>query len=348
MLACPVYAVDSQASHVDIFPEDVDGVVRDSGMTPYLISSSFARSIRITGTINYGVSSSNRVSASTAAYDFDWAGNGRYNWQDYSTGSTAYSTVYGYVAPDTYVDFYSDDVYAASPEGSIDISGKVRFWVNPADFIVNDGSDSSATNAMYPTRVAIVSSGDVISEWFSLDSNGQAELDVSLSMADPIVNLGFRFYYETYRVVNYSVSPSTYNRYLKFTIIDETSVVVNEPPEAYVPLIQEVIEQVKLVPSTIYNFFFGDDGDDAASGFKSEVDSAVSSVDQVQQEIEEGLDKPEPEQIVPDITDIVPEDDYTAFTDVFAPVMQNQMMISMMMVVLSLAFVSYVLFGKKG
>lgn len=131
-------------------------------------------------------------------------------------------------------------------------------------------------------------------------------------------------------------------------INDDGIVEYVKSPE-YLPVLSEIKETITAVPQTIYNFFFGEDGDDVAGGFKSNVDSAVSSVDQVQQEIIEGLQKPEPDTIVPDLDDVISQDDLSSFTNVFASVLQTGSIIAdMMLTVCVLAMLSYVFFGKKG
>lgn len=190
--------------------------------------------------------------------------------------------------------------------------------------------------------------GEVVDTSYALDDKGNFEIDYAYEMDSSVTSVGYRFYFDETTSIYESLNIEGIKTRGLYFFLDDDGMVEYVEVEQYVPLFKEVITEVKAIPSTIYNFFFGDSGDDAASGFKSEVDSAVSSVDQVQQEITEGLDKPEPDQIVPDITDIVPEDDYATYTDIFAPVVQSSLFSSMMMVVVSMAFISYVLFGKKG
>lgn len=316
----------------------------------YVLGSGTTRVIQLTGTMKMGKSGSDFVVLSTEPQEFSWKGNGRYNWQShYYSSASAY--VYGAVSAGAYVDFYSTDIYQSNAGGKLVLSGDVQFWVWPAEFDINDGSSVPAVDsqyALYPQRMAVIVDGEVVSNAVT-GSDGTFSVSAEIPNDDPVTNVGYRFYFDSNAYQYYQdTDGSTYYRYMKFNIFDNGVVDVVAGEGEYTGLLTEIRETVIALPSTIYNFFFGDSGDDAASGFKSEVDSAVSSVDQVQQEITEGLDKPEPEQIVPDITDIVPEEDYATFTDVFAPVMQNQLMISLMMVVVSMAFISYVLFGKKG
>lgn len=56
----------------------------------------------------------------------------------------------------------------------------------------------------------------------------------------------------------------------------------------------------------------------------------------------EGLEKPAPDQIVPDITV-----DTTQFADAIAPIFQNALIMQILLMSLGFAFVSYVLYGKK-
>lgn len=73
----------------------------------------------------------------------------------------------------------------------------------------------------------------------------------------------------------------------------------------------------------------------------------AETVDKTQQAAQlitglEGLEKPAPDQIVPDITV-----DTTQFADAIAPIFQNALIMQILLMSLGFAFVSYVLYGKK-
>lgn len=261
------------------------------------------------------------------------------------------TAVVGWMTTTGYIDFYAPTEVTAVADASFDIGGSVQMFVYSASYLGTNGNSLSGTeidHGLFPDRCQLLINGELYGEAFEDESLGLFPLDFSIPRTEVISSVGFRFYFDTEQSHFYSVGSPVTTRAFYAAVVDGSVLNTEIPAPDLLPTLTEIKEAVLAVPSTIYNFFFGESGGDDAAGFKSEVDSAVSSVDQVQQEIVDGLDKPEPEQIVPDITDIVPEEDYATYTDIFAPVVQSSLFSSMMMVVVSMAFISYVLFGKKG
>lgn len=284
----------------------------------------------------------------------DWQGGGSYRAGS-TTLSSARRECYLYVEAGSYVDFTAPSVYAYSDGSILNFSGTIRFslaagWYNSTAFYSQEIVVGNGGWLVYPQRMAVLVDGEVVTSVSSTDNTGTFTLDYEYEMDSAVSEVGYRFYFDVThsQYQNLDIENGINTRGLYY-YLDDNGLVTFVEVEQYVPLFKEVITEVKQIPSTIYNFFFGDSGDDAASGFKSDVDSAVSSVDQVQQEIEEGLNKPEPDAIVPDIDDVVDQDAFVSYTNVFASVLQaGSLVADMMIIVCSFAFLSYVLFGKKG
>ena len=315
-----------------------------------LDDSNLDRELTISSGFYFGVSTSDETRVTSSSYGFSWEGNGRYNLAGTVLESGS-RTIFARNEAGQIIDMQVASGFPSAAGASISFVGDVQFLLYPTSYSVNDGSTITAggyTYGLFPQRMQLLVNGEPVGDVYTSDGQGKFTFDYSHPLTSYVNQIGYRFYFDTAQQKSYSASDSTLSRHLLMGIFDNAVVSTVDAAPEYVPLFQEVINEVKQVPSTIYNFFFGDSGDEAASGFKSEVDSAVSSVDQVQQEIEEGLDKPEPDTIVPDLEEVVPQEDYTVYTDIFAPVMQSSLFTSMMLVVVSMAFVSYVLFGKKG
>ena len=345
----PVYAYEStEQVEVDIFAIETEGYFPDRNQL-YVISQSVGRTISLNGTIQLGATGSNFKALTNSSDSFTWKGNGRYNWLS-TTLSSATTYIYGKVLSGGYIDFYSDDVYQALDGGTLTVDGSVRFWLKPVCYSVNDGSSVlpyDEENSVFPDKISVIANGQVF-DTFNSSGSGTFDVNVSIDMADPITCLGFRFYFDSNTYAYYQDS-NTVGKNMLFNIYDETSVLIDEPADETVPLIKEVIEHVKVLPATIYNFFFGEDGEDVADGFKSEVDDVTDEADRLQQEIEEGLAKPEPDTLVPDMDSVVDQDQFVAYTGVFGSILQSGSIIAdMMFIVCALAMGSYVLFGKKG
>lgn len=339
----PAMAADSV--EVDIYPVVTEGYVAERG-NEYLLTQSAKRTISLNGSVRLGASGSNYGTLTDQMSEFDWEGNGRYNWLSYYL-SSASTYLYGQIAGGSFIDFYCNDVYTASEGGSVDVSGTVQFWLKPVDYSVNDGSSVlpyDAEYALYPSRVGLIANGEVYGEPVQSLGEGLFSVNVSIPTDEPVTNLGFRFYYDS-ALYSYYQDGNTTGKFMLFNIYDDSVVIYNEG-ESTNGLIHEVIQEVKLIPSTVYNFFFGDDGDSASSAFKSSVESAISSGEAVRDEFSE-LDKPEPGDIAPDIDQYAPLDQYTAYTDTFGALMENDTIVSLMMVSLGFAFLGYVFFGKR-
>lgn len=281
--------------------------------------------------------------------EVDWQGGGGYRIGG-GTHRIATASYQLYVEAGTFVDYYAPSVYAYRDGGSLTFSGTVvmklaETWYNSSAFISNDVVSSYGGVEALPDRMALMVNGDIVTSITS-SGNGVFQLNYEYELTEPVYSVGYRFYYDTTQHLKQSSGVSNIYTLGLYLWLDDNALVTEFVPEQYVPLFKEVITEVKQIPATIYNFFFGEDGEEAASSFKDSVDDAVGSGEQVRDEID-ALVKPDPDAIVPDIQDHAPLDQYTAYTGTFGALMENDTIVKMMLVALAFAFGSYVLFGKK-
>lgn len=224
-------------------------------------------------------------------------------------------------------------------------------------YIYVKGPGSSGTLVKYPDFVQLVVNGSEYSSWMELSAiNDYYFEDFPIEIPrSGITSIGFRFKtdgaFSTSLDIDYggaSGFPSvTYNFGVVFG--DAMTIEAVETPP-YMAVIHNIFNAVTNLPANIYNFFFS--GVDPSEGeqVKEDMSSKLEEADKVQQEIEEGLEKPAPEEIVPDITVIVDQTDehYVQYMDILSGLLSNTMITNLLLLVVSMAFVSYVLFGKKG
>lgn len=93
----------------------------------------------------------------------------------------------------------------------------------------------------------------------------------------------------------------------------------------------------------------------AASDFKDSAQDQKDKIDQAQEEIDQSTNRPPPESLVPSTPPIIVDGqigggDEVALSAVtgVSDLLGSQLILSMLLLVFTLAFVSYVLFGKKG
>lgn len=189
--------------------------------------------------------------------------------------------------------------------------------------------------------------GDVI-QTFEVADDGSVDLAFEYPMTGNINSLGYRWYYDTelHILVQDEDVTDVQTRGIYAEVVDNAVVSVYVE-DAVVTKIDEVKQAVVQLPSTIYNFFFGEDGNEVAEGFKSEVDGVIESGEEVREEFE-ALEKPNPLDTIPDKDAIIPQEEFQAYTAVFADVLQSKLVLPLMVMALSMALMAYVVYGKKG
>lgn len=243
-----------------------------------------------------------------------------------------------------------------SKTGVVELSGDIgsfmRLYYNGT---IAGGTSTPYYLYAYPDYMQIRVNGNVFGDLIPVkpNSTGGFGIDSPLTVSIPesgISSISLDFVYSSAKSVSVTVDPVTRSGsfQLECAFVDYLDLVYYEVPE-YVPLIGQVIDKVAQLPQNIYNFFFQGVDPDSGSDFQSSVDQMQDEVDQLEDELNQ-LEKPEPEELVPDITDIVDQTDeyYVQYMDILAGLLSNSMITNFLLLVVSMAFVSYVLFGKKG
>lgn len=318
------------------------------------------RTMTISGAIKYywfaiGNDLSDRVFYEVASpLNFSWQGSGSYKiaqGNESTASNRQVNMTIGSMAG-TYVDWSVPSVYVYEEGSTLRFAGVVKSgfagtWYQTGSFVdYNIAENMGSEIYLPPDRMAIVINGDVVTS-VNAGSDGSFQFDYTYPMTETVTNVAYRFYYdETEKAPMYMTNTMGISTRGLWFCIDDNAFAKYVVPDAATVVNKQILEQVKLIPSTIYNFFFGDDGDSASSAFKSSVDSAISSGEAVRDEFSQ-MEKPEPEDIVPDVDQYAPLDQYTAYTDTFGALMENDTIVSLMMVSLGFAFLGYVFFGKR-
>lgn len=239
-------------------------------------------------------------------------------------------------------------------EGSLlQMNGTVKYtmqssWFNQNAFVSSNTLEYiSDVCVAVPDRLGILVNGDVI-QTFEVADDGSVDLAFEYPMTGNINSLGYRWYYDTelHILVQDEDVTDVQTRGIYAEVVDNAVVSVYVE-DAVVTKIDEVKQAVVQLPSTIYNFFFGEDGNEVAEGFKSEVDGVIESGEEVREEFE-ALEKPNPLDTIPDKDAIIPQEEFQAYTAVFADVLQSKLVLPLMVMALSMALMAYVVYGKKG
>lgn len=282
--------------------------------------------------------------------EVDWQGSGGYL---IGSGIHRINVTYYqlFVGSGTYIDYTAPSTYAYQDGGKLTFSGSVQMrlaetWYNSSSFVSIDVVPDYGGVYAYPDRMALMVNGDVVTSVVSV-GNGTFHLNYDYELSEPVYSVGYRFYYDSQQLVQASSNVSNIKSLGLYLWLDDNAFVSEFVPEQYVPLFKEVITEVKQIPATVYNFFFGEDGDEVAEGFKSEVDGVIGSGEVVREEFE-ALQKPDPTDTIPDIYVIIPQEEFQAYTAVFADVLQSKLVLPLMVMALSMALMAYVVYGKKG
>lgn len=354
-LSVPVYGLELgngvESAEVDIYAVDTEGYFPDRNNL-YLITESAKRNLSYSGRFFVGRSASYGQAFTSGNSSFTWAGNGLYNWLSATLTSNSLD-IFASVNAGSYIDIYSEDVYAAMDGGSLNLSGSVQFWLRPTSASPNNGVNQNMENSLFPQRCGILANGEVV-RTYTGSGSGLFNINYDFDTSEPTTNLGFRFYFDTAANVKYSNTGSgTVGRHLLFGIIDQSTVTVIEPPSREEQLLGEIVDNTShsntlldRIIGSFNNLLTGDLGKDKSDALNESVDEVIEDGNSVRDEFET-LDTPEPEDINPDITEYAPVDDFTTYTNTFAPLWQTPFFVQLLMLALSVAFVGYVLYGKR-
>lgn len=262
---------------------------------------------------------------------------GDYHIETY-TNTSGFSTVFIGVQAGTYFDFSVDADYKASEYETLVVSGDITAY------IYNYWNGISAR--IFPNTVQVllngVPSGDVV----NLSSTGADFENIEIPIEEDITQIGYRFTYTAANSGSNSLGATTDTCDLLAHVDDDgvwyfAERVADDPNTG---LLEGILGWI----IGIYNSVFVPDSQkDDADNFQSEVSDTVAGADEVKDELEQ-LEKPNPEDIDTDLSDIITDDAYTQQTQIFADLLRFDKITDMLMIVFTMALISYVLFGKKG
>lgn len=286
---------------------------------------------------------------------FSWQGSGSYRIAsgNSSTSSNRYVDMTLGCVAGTYVDWSVPSVYLYEEGATLRFAGVVKMnfcgsWFNQQGFVSSDIVQSYGTDiVIYPDRMGIVVNGDLVTSVTS-QGDGTFQFDHTLDMTETVISVAYRFYFDrTEKAPSQDKSSMGISTRGLWLYMNDDGFAKYTVPDASTVVNKQILDQVKQIPATIYNFFFGEDGDEVAEGFKSEVDGVIESGEGVREEFE-ALEKPNPSDTIPDKDTIIPQEEFQAYTAVFADVLQSKLVLPLMVMALSMALMAYVVYGKKG
>lgn len=268
----------------------------------------------------------------------------------FTSGSIAYPTSFSYsstgnniifVPANSYYDIYSYVDYRVADIGSLLVDGTYFTSV----------FSNSTNSAVYPNTAEMLINGQPVGASVQGSNGSFTFSEVEIFLTEDVSTLGLRFTFTSSanRTAADSTTDSTFR--VGFQSTDNLTVTTVTPAdEVYIPILTEILQAIRNLPNLIVGAFTLPDKQEQANQFQEDMGGAVSNMDNIKQEIEEGLEKPEPETIVPDIDIIVDTSDeyHVQYSEILSGLLSNAMITNLLLIVASMMFVSYVLFGKKG
>lgn len=266
---------------------------------------------------------------------------GFFAFDDTDTGSNT-GAPYISASSGTYFDILAPVTYSVSDWESISVDGSF----GAALYAIN--AVNAGNRSIQPNSAQIIINdtpvGDILTA-SPFDFSGQ-----TITITEDINYIGIRFTF-TSDAVSTGGSAWNENNAIYVKVSDSVSFIYNERTEEpeYIPILTEILQAIRNLPELIVGAFTLPDKQEQADQFQEDMSGAVSNMDNIKQEIEEGLEKPEPETIVPDIDIIVDSSDeyHVQYTQILSDLLGNAMITNLLLIVASMTFVSYVLFGKK-
>lgn len=283
---------------------------------------------------------------------------------------TGYDKEFPYVSGATWYMLFEQfaDVVDAYPFQSV-TAGTTYEIVSYVDYPAGTTIEFTGTvlSSMGLGVGSIAPSKELIPDTVSIIVNGQAigtpqpylngTFDVSgisYTSENDILSIGYRFTYvsqknDSFWEVNwgyYGYSP--YVKLVDSVTVTTTAPVIEDP---YIPILSEILDGIESIANAIGNLFTPDSGQvEDSNDFLDDMTSVTDQIIQDVEEIEENTNRPSASTIVPDITVIVDQTDvdYTGYMGGITALLTSNIVLNILMLVFSLAFCSYVLFGKKG
>lgn len=319
--------------------------------TRSLNDDSDGRTLAINGDIEFGRYSTSYTTVSDTSFSF--SETSQFVIDTVETTSTKYGI---HLATESLtIDYTASVYYAADAYQEIVFNGGGNFSLA----VVRVGDDQTIERT--PASVSLLVNGSVYGDSVNYN-NGVTFTAVSLPLDEDITSIGFRF---TFSDASRSVTGAGSGDIQLVFNIDDTSVYTvtlapEDPP--YLAPMGTMIGQLNNIESSINNVasdtvsgvssyldsVFNDPVmDSAAAENQTAIDAQITESESIQADLDT-LDKPEVSEISPDLSAVSPVEDFTAFTDTFSAITNNNLISTLLLLSCTFAFLSYVLFGKRG
>lgn len=342
----------SIALAVDIAPDTLVSVDADFGVMPYSLGTTLVSYSRGPSVWKYSFRRNDAVSATTSNLDISGS-------HDFSNGTWTYTTV------NSSSGFYSASLVV--PSGAyIDYSLSVNF-----DAGVYDLSGSltvylytrvSSISYIYPTSVDVYADDLLLVSGVSPSSSGVFSFDVSSLVFSKVVNsIRFRVYYPSGTYSPTRGSSTAFTNVMYF--VDSVNFSRQPDVDPTLPILESILVAIRgfsasvsnSLTTIINNIVSSPEKDAVASEFVSGMEEVQDKIDEANQTIEDNTNRPSADALLPATPDIIQDGVIgggdaaaTAMMDDFGSLLASPLILNVLVLVFTLAFLSYVLFGKKG
>lgn len=237
-----------------------------------------------------------------------------------------------------YVDYVSEPRSDISDWPYIEINGTVEMFLTA----YSDGNYAR----IFPQEMQVLINDVPLGDKFTMTSEGYTFNEYIFEVTEPIFSVGYRFIYNQANSGSVTTSGET-QRKTGVKINDQGIWIETSDPSPDDPTPGLLDNLIQWVIGIYNSVFVPDSQKDDADAFQSEVSGTVTEADNVKTELDE-LEKPEPEEIDTDLSGIISDETYTQQTQIFVDLLKFEKITNMLMIVFTMALISYVLFGKKG
>lgn len=338
---------EKQTAQKTVVYQETDGTYTEA-VVPFSLNDVYLTRLFImnSGTVYYGLTS--KGANITAGYEQGFT---------YVVGSTSYDiatltypvttgTLANSVTAGTSFDILSEISLPESDYQSITFNGSIDVG------LLGNKSLSYANYRMYPTSAQIIINDTVVSETVSRVNNEFTFDNVTVDITEDVYAIGYRFTYDNAQSYTLANSFSISHSDLVLYIDDSTSAVLTEKEETpvYIPILTEIKDFLSDIYGAIVGLFTPDSGViEDSNQFVDDMTIVTDKIKEDVSEIEENTNRPPPEDLVPDITVIVDQSDenYISYMDGMSSLLASSTITNILLLMFSLAFCGYVLFGKK-
>lgn len=238
-----------------------------------------------------------------------------------------------------YVEVSADVSYSATTYDFLEISGNVTC----AGYCY--ASEPIGSRYIRPKYLYIYVNGKSVSDPYTINVDETFLIDsFRYDITEDVTRISYRFVFDAISRSHSDPEDELSERFLSITFSEyEFDIVPGEVP------VKDIVKDLGTKVDDIFDVLTDNSKQESADSLVSDMNNAVTDMDSIKQEIEQGLEKPAPETIVPDIDVVVDTGDeyHVKYTEILADLLGNTMITNLLLIVSSMVFVSYVLFGKK-